>query len=330
MEISGVDMARCPLRLGSPLKVPSTAWDAWGIGSSSAREFADLVAESELCYVREWQHTDDAGLRDIAEAGRRAGLADCNAMLNAAVAGELLRVVAELPAEAKVLDIGAGAGATTLSVLDRLRNLAREMTFHLLEPAARSLKQAQSKLENGRFDACAGRFAFHEAKDLDLGGLFLEGTCDAVVTTAVMHHHAFIDPVLQQIAHVLKSGGVLIVGDWHNSMWLHPGRIYAFMSELNWEGKDADLAAFRVRFPADAPPETDPGLARANDQIRAFWRAYADVRTPGAPPYEMLEGHRPPAEYRLAMEKAGLRPMGPERLLLEGSALLGVHVARKP
>ena len=74
------ELTNCPLRLGCSLKVPATAWRAWGIDWKNKDEFQHLVNLSERSYAAEWRLTDDRGLKDIADASRKAGLSDCNTM----------------------------------------------------------------------------------------------------------------------------------------------------------------------------------------------------------------------------------------------------------
>ena len=323
-----IPLGDCPLRLGSPLKVSSNAWSAWGINHHSRAEFLSLVKKSEARYSDEWVGTDDRGLQDIAAAAQLAGLTDCNAKLNEAVADAVMREAHSLPSPLAILDVGAGSGSTSLAVLQRLRSLRTCLTVDMVDPNPSALHEGEARIRQSDLLADADLTA-HPTGDLDLPRLFPNPTFDLVVSVAALHHHAFLPPAVAAIASVLKPGGLLVVGDWHNSMWLHPGRVCSFLSSLEWPGKDKALEVYAQRFTVTNVARDDPLMEAANEQICRFWRAYAEVRTPELRPYELLEGHRPPSEYQVLMQASGLEPVRPFSSIDTGSGLLCVHVLRK-
>ena len=323
------ELSRCPLRLGSPLKVPTTAWHRWGISWDDNEEFNRLVAASEAHYAQEWTNSDQTRLDDIAGAAQRAGLADANSRLNAGVAEELAALIADQDQGMSVIDIGAGTGSTTAAILKRIPFLANSGAFALVEPSEESVDAAKQR---ERFAALArqGRMSWHCTRDLQIEAHFSGEYFDIAVANASLHHHAFLCPVFEVIFRILKPGGFLVVGDWHNSMWLNPGRVLSFLNTLEWQSKNAELTSFAHHFAQSETEEADLAVHKANEQVCSFWRMYAQIRRTSRTPCEVLEGHRPPDDYRRLLSRAGFILLNRERRLMQGSALLCVHTARKP
>jgi SAM-dependent methyltransferase len=318
----------CPVRLGNPLKVATSAWERWGIGYHSNAEFQILVDRSEACYATEWQDTDECCLQDIAVAAERAGLSDCNNRLNEGIAEEVAKFADCLPEVPHVIDIGSGTGNSTLRVIEKLISVKSRIRVCLIEPNKTALEQGKVKLHDSNFSNQIDLYSYN-SPDIRLAQLFPSPIFDLAISGAALHHHAYLDPAVVNISSILKPGGFFVVGDWHNSMWLDPGRVYTFLQSLDWENKSIQLGAYAKNFQTEPLPEEDSLLQKANEQICSFWRAYADVKSSGLPPYEILEGHRPPNDYRIIFEKAGLRLFQQSRMLLDQSDLLCVHVAQK-
>jgi len=321
--------AGLPFQLGNPLKTPSTAWRNWRIYWESENEFRRLAAMSETYYQNEWEDTSQMRLEAIATASCRAGLSDCNTALNTAVAEAVLRHVDTLPSGFSMLDVGTGAGNAALAVLKRVDSAKAIAQLHLVDPAKRSLNHAGARILDSELVPKHGLF-LHATTDLHLPNLFPSPKFDLIVSSAALHHHGHLEPAIGAIAHCLKPGGLLVVGDWHNSMWTDPGRVYELLRSLSWSEKGGDLARFANRYPTTPVAEPDPLLRMANEQISAFWRAYTGVRTAKPLSSQMLEGHRPPADYTILARKSGLHTVEPPQPLFPDSALLCVHVARKP
>jgi hypothetical protein len=113
----GLSMPDCPLRLGTPLKVATTAWNKWGIDWKEERDFLRLVKESEEAYDEEWSSTNSGGLKDIARAAELSGLGDANRRLNEGVAHEVEHILNRHRNHVCVMDLGAGSGDTTGAIV---------------------------------------------------------------------------------------------------------------------------------------------------------------------------------------------------------------------
>jgi SAM-dependent methyltransferase len=157
-----------------------------------------------------------------------------------------------------------------------------------------------------------------------MGEIFKPESFDLIIANASLHHHADLGRVFRVLHALLESGGVLVVGDWHNSVWFYPGEVLRLLETFNWPDKGADLQRFRSVFITRTAPSRSSRLARANQQICEFWRAYARVRTKEAPRFSLLEGHRPADDYSLLLRAAGFSEVRCD-ILFEDSELLCVH-----
>lgn len=327
-----------PLGLGSPLRVATCAWHAWGITWRDEAAFSELVRASEDAYSSEWRGTTDGDHQVIARAAEAAGLSDANRRLNERVSAVGRQVVAQSrQSTIRILDVGAGAGTTTLALWRALGSEDRRRAqFILLDPAARALAVAsKSLLEAGMGPR---QFRAVEKRDLDAMPCW-HREFDLIMAVAAIHHHAFLDTVFDAIANSLMPGGCVILGDWFNGLSLHPARVLDLLMALDWETKEADLEAFQrwfplaSRHPGDGTEEADE---RADEQIASFWQALVRTRPGDVSRFQVLEGHRRMGHYVSGLRRAGLYV--PSRLPDEGSnptsldptsTLLGVVAATK-
>ena len=164
---------------------------------------------------------------------------------------------------------------------------------------------------------------------------------DMVISTAAIHHHADLDPVLQLIQHVLKPGGFFVGGDWHNSLSTHPANVLELLDSLQWDGKTTDIESFIAKYPASihtCAPQESSEQRKATAHIMDFWRAYGQSPQTWTPGFRVIEGHRPLTHYLDGFSASGMDipealPATGQRnpyLLLPGSELLCVMAAQKP
>ncbi len=331
--------SECPIGLGSPLRVPSHAWRNWGISWETEAEYARLITLGEEEYRKEWKTTTEHSHHDIARAANLAGLGDANSRLNAACAGLVAKEVQAQKRELRILDVGAGTGNTSLAVFAATSHLHHPQVT-LLDYAKSALDQASESLTasglvpNRDFSVCLGQ-------DMQAETLFGKDCFDIVIAVAALHHHSDILVGLGPIAAALKPGGLVIVGDWHNTMWENPARVHALLRQLgDWPQKNQDIEQFGATLHPDQCllQENDSVMERANGYITEFWKAYALSRTVSAPRLLVLEGHRSPAAYRAALSACSISvdprmlrldlPTNPF-LLTPESSVLGITVGRK-
>jgi SAM-dependent methyltransferase len=328
-----------PLRLGSPLRAPSSAWPAWGFRFETQQEFERLVVLSEEAYSGEWAATQCSSHDEISRAAAAAGLGSANEHLNACVALVAAALISKAPRScSRILDLGAGAGATTLAVWKNLDSKVRlRMSWTLIDPAKSSLEQAVARLTDSGMSS--EQLSIHTMRDLDIMPSWSQ-QYDLVISTAAIHHHAYLEPVFRLIHQVLAPGGIFIGGDWHNSLSTHPAKILELLNTLQWKGKKADIASFIAKYPASRqaqPTRESPEQQKATAHIMEFWQAYARSRQAADVEFCVIEGHRPVSYYLKGFAAVGLhipktlpttRHRNPH-FLFPGSELLGIMAAQR-
>lgn len=180
---------------------------------------------------------------------------------------ELLAALA--PADAHVLDLGAGTGALTSAVLDGLP--AARVT--VLDVDADMLAEARRRLAG-----FADRVSFHEASFLDP-----LPAADAVVASLALHHVHDLDTktaLYRAIHDALSPGGVLLnldaaVTDDTRLNRLVFDRMAARMADHGITDAEArhHFAAWAAEdryFPLDA--ELGAMRAAGFDEVECFWR----------------------------------------------------------
>lgn len=305
-----IDSSRMPVVLGSALKVPSYAYENWGIPSSWYRE------QSDQLYEAEWKGGSPRQMQYVIEAVTRAGLGNYSQMLRDANARVVSYIVRN--ADGRVNYLEPGAGVSTVTMYEKLiqDDVDPEKIFvTMVEPSESRVENAAQKiaglgLTRGRnFRVCVGR-------DIDVPNFVEPESQHIVSSVAQIHHHAYLDTPLKALNSVIIPRGNIIIADWHNSMWEHPNRVYEFLkSYFEWDSKEADLREFARMYPKAL--ETAPLLsgpeAEANYEIQRFWKGWESVRKEAIAKGEfqpgddilMLEGHRP--VYKQIDE---MRPIG--------------------
>ncbi|HSB47785.1 MAG TPA: methyltransferase domain-containing protein [Candidatus Bilamarchaeum sp.] len=216
-----------PVRLGSLLRTHAYSYPNWGI--TIAPENIDwLVSESKKAFSVEWADTDGSMNHMIAEASEKAGLADTNALMNAKIGQYASEVLIERFDGPSVLDIGAGAGDTSLAFLDTDRDSeAQTRNLVLLEPSAKRLETAEGRIRSfirgTSYEGSLNLRLVHGS--VDKLADFDDDSFDIIISNAAIHHESF-NPHLAQIRRVLFPGMPFISGDWHESNYEHPARVY--------------------------------------------------------------------------------------------------------
>ncbi|MFH1221634.1 MAG: class I SAM-dependent methyltransferase [Candidatus Micrarchaeota archaeon] len=219
---------------GSVLRVHAYSYANWGI-QLTPDNIDSLINESAKAYAVEWQETDASLNKLVAAASELAGLSDVNANLNRQIGKLALSHVhnaIEKQGSFVLLDLGAGLGSTTEAVLDRMIETGimpkSESQLILVDPSLKRLETAHEMLTK-KIDSAGIADLFKIAtiaeQDIDFLQLAETSSIDLVVGNAYLHHHAF-NTHLQQINQVLKPGAPFIIGDWHNSMWEKPERVF--------------------------------------------------------------------------------------------------------
>jgi ubiquinone/menaquinone biosynthesis C-methylase UbiE len=314
-----------PIGIGSPLRTPKYAWPNWSIAYSPEEEPA-VIERSELEFKKLLRDADER-IKEISEAASVGCFGDYPKLINAKAAEAAAGCISGLDGDVRLLDIGAGTGNTTLSIVGQLDPSSKDkVNFSLVDPEGSGEKYVREKLSGLKF-------SFTKCSDIDIESVFGPESFDIAVAVAAFNNHADLEGPFKSVYTVLKPGARLIIADWHSSLPEHPRRVYDFLKEYNWDTREIDLERFASAYPKareDLPeiPKTDMA---ANEMLKAFWRNY--MKNPDRKNKGMLKGHRPVARYVSDLQKCGYEIAGmdsnPYRILPD-SSLLMLTVAKKP
>jgi len=320
----------CPIRLGSPLRVPSYAWGNWGINWANENEFRDLITLSEQKYLEEWELTSEQGYADIAEAAKMAGLGDANQLLNEACSQYVINEIEKQGKTLNILDVGAGNGNTSLSIAKRVGRLEKPI-ITLIDVSPKALSEAEVKLERTGYKNGTNFFT-ESIRDSESDLHFKEESFDIIISVAALHHHADLKVGLQPLVKLLKKKGLFIIGDWFNSLWEHPFRVLSLLLALpNWDGKGKDIQKFIQLFPNAEIPEIEVNslLQMANNLIIEFWKNYGYLKKSLPANFYILEGHRSADHYYKELRDTGIVPINQIDYINPYRSILGVISGRK-
>lgn len=307
-----------PIIMGSPYRVPGYAYENYGIGP-----YADETLALRA-YKEEWASGTKAQNALIVQATQEAGLADFNGLLQQAAAKAVAEIIERESLNSPVMvDIGAGAGASALTIVQLLpERIKQNTTMLLLDPAEEKLQVAGQLMEEAgvKYQKLIGA-------DMEILSGLEPGSVDILTGVASIHHHARIP--FESYARVLKKGGFAIFADWHHDLWEHPTRVLKFLERFNWPQKEAGLANWKVAYPQaiddpDATLRLTPEELMAREQITRFWLGYkniADRANLGPNAVWPLEGHKPVKRYIEGMQEAGFYTDTPCQLLPDSSLL---------
>lgn len=339
-QLFRIDDSRMPVILGSALRVPGPAYPYWGINQM-------YWEESEKQYEIEWKGGTDKQMTYIIKALEAAGMLNFSQMLRDAAAEAVLRYVENTRGPVRILEIGAGMSTVTIFQklkeagidLDRIRIIMTEPSESRLDDAIEKLKDMGLVKRKHFFTIVC--------KDTDIQmHIHIRAQVDLIVAVATFHHHAWFMPALNIFRGALKRDGYFIIADWHNSMWLHPNRVYIYLSEkFDWPTKWNDLELYRKMFPMSEvrAPVLSELDENSNILIRKFWKGWEKARMDAIKAEEfdtrddiwMHEGHRPVEMQNAALIQCGfgiwptyLLDNNPQQLL-DDARLLMVTAAKK-
>ncbi len=290
-----------PLRMGPAARVPYYAYEVWGLTPLDETKVVDL-------YQAEWAMGNQDQLALVTQASEKSGFGNHPERLRQKTAEVVAAILKDypIPAELRILDLGAGPGLSALAVYNALPEQIKLKTkLLLLDPSEASLQAARKALEQQSIN-----FKIIHEVDLNLGKHIPLNRVDILTGVASVHHHARIP--FDMYHQVLKPGGYAIFADWHNSIWEHPRRVYDFLQTFGWPTKDEGLQSWLATYSA-ANTQIEPPLnstdQQANADITTFWQGYADVVRQnghlGPNAIWPLEGHRPVERYIEDMQEAG-------------------------
>jgi len=287
-EMFRIDDSRMPVRLGSALRVPSYAYDNWGIPLGAYR------IESDACYTGEWREGSPQQMQYVIDAVLEAGLGNNSQILRDSCARVVSHLVKKTltdpgsnrPGKKKIHYLDIGAGVSTVNVFDAIDYKYKESVFFtLMEPSEKRVRAAAEKLTEKGLEE-GNDFRVIVGPDQHLLAFIDPESQDIVSYVATLHHHSYIDTPLRAVNLIMKDGGQLVISDWHNPEWEHPNRVYRALledydpDEYGWDTKDDDIKAFVGMFPKalEEAPSLSPLDEASYQQIRKFWQGYARIK----------------------------------------------------
>jgi SAM-dependent methyltransferase len=222
-----------PVRLGSILRTHAYSYPNWGI-TITPENIEWLVTESKKAFSVEWAETDGSMNHMIAEASEKAGLADTNLLMNSVIGTYCHQHLSELFADGDaptVVDVGAGAGGTALALVKALKDLppleVPVIKLVLLEPSKKRLQGAESAIRTEMSESWLENslLVYTEEGSAERLEAFDAESADVIISNAAIHHESF-NFHLPHLLRILRPGMPIISGDWHESNYEHPARIY--------------------------------------------------------------------------------------------------------
>lgn len=285
-----------PIVLGSPARIVETALPNWGVELESG-EMTETSAGQRLtidalrdfateCYFSEWGAREDFTSPShwsklIIEATKKSGLVGIYEGLNSTIA-EFVRVIfkasgaASDGADHTVLDIGCGAGTTSIATIQTLArsDLARRVRLIVNDLSTESRQIAERSLAP-YFPTGSGRLVPTAGPEAVVLPELQSESVDIVISNAVFHHFTNT-AYMSRIMRVLKPGGFVVAGDYHTTIWHHPVAMHHFLDLL---GASRDfLSQFSIFFKitSESLAQVSEGHSTreltANEQMIAFWR----------------------------------------------------------
>jgi len=241
-----------PIESGAIQMLASQYYERYGIGiTDDNRE--RLKAESFDCY-RVWEIGTSESNRAITRAINAIGLGQGDRELNKGVAEllvELMLGIDDGQRHFHVADLGAGPGGTTDTVLEFLRkdemglSLASRCTFDLVELSWDRLAEARTTIGRNKINESIRTLRCNpkcEPLEEYLAG---KRNLDVIFSSGALHHCSFSDHFVRMY-EALNEDGVLVVGDWHNSLFSHPANLISVLGRLG--ASTSAISDFKLLF----------------------------------------------------------------------------------
>lgn len=136
------------------------------------------------------------------------------ARYNQSTSDEVLRVFPDIPANARVLDVGAGTGYFLRQLLQKYPQIDEVVAF---DSSHEMLRQAQTKrpTSSTRYSHALWSFVQGDAENLP----FRDNSFDVVISMNTLHYLREPAKFFAEAYRVLDVGGTLIVQDYTRNVW---------------------------------------------------------------------------------------------------------------
>jgi SAM-dependent methyltransferase len=225
-----------PIRTGSILRVPSSAYHRFRIGITD--ENREQLKEKADEY-RQKDYDEREKDRNIGKAEKTEfSVSMRNSMIRAMVrfAKEIITAEDDGQREFRIVDLTTGLGHTVTSIASALfageetRSILERTSFYLVDYSKSKLGRVEEALN--RFDPA--KVETFDGRDED----FLSTTSarfDIVLSLCHFHKKPFLEDVLASVHKVLSKKGVLVSGDWHSSLCNHPIYVLQLLEMMGLE-----------------------------------------------------------------------------------------------
>ncbi len=219
----------------------------WGIAVTEDNR--DKIERISLeGYRGQWKSASTLTHQMINYASSKAGITYNNNQLNQMLASMALSAIEEMVRDGngrkiRILDIGAGDGKTTIAILDQMKSMGQESLaerckFILLDPSPYALASAHTAIgERGTILPIGGTLDDYLEED--------PRPLDMVISNAVFHHFSF-PTFLGRIHEKLAQDGVMVIGDWHTTIWSQPAFMVPILRMLGAE--ESKIRRFEMEF----------------------------------------------------------------------------------
>ena len=228
---------------GSIFRIASQYLPNWGI-KVTPENAPFIEARADANNYEEWKRGNKASNTAIERATQNAQLPYGNTDLNYDVgilSAELMMRLAETRDTIRILDLGAGTGDTTTTVLMFLEMLEgcgdalRKSHFYLLEPSIDRLGDAKKAIEDHSINSIGPvDFTLVASSQRAHFPFIAPGTFDLVYSSAVFHHLTST-AFLKELNGIMAQDGVLVLGDWYTAIWEHPVFVADLVQRLGME-----------------------------------------------------------------------------------------------
>jgi hypothetical protein len=261
-----------PLRTGSLLRIRKESLHRYGIDISrlSGKEVEELRKFSETYHRidledQEQQPKIDGFLQTEWREDRRREMSQYTGQ----TVKELLKSMVLKKDHIRVAEIPARQRPACFSVAVALWNdpdvthLLDSATFELVNFDIAKMQSAIREME---------RYHVHDVNanwkktDMEFLSSQKDGSIDIIITLMHLHKKAYLSDYLMEVRRVLSDEGVLVIGDWHSTLFDHPVNTFDFLT--NTMGTHSEANEIRKLLGPELM-RPDPNVGLTPEEINA-------------------------------------------------------------
>jgi SAM-dependent methyltransferase len=302
------------VRSGSLFRVREDALQRWGVGvTDENREW--LKERSQFYYTKDVEDLEyHPEIKDFLDTRERRSTESTFGTFMAATVNELLKSFEE-GSQVAIADIPCRGGDVSAAIANELWSSEDTMgfldstTFYLVDYNHEKLGYAKRQI---------GRYQVNQDTSPRLDDDFLakkenKGKFDVIVSLLHLHHKSFSE-YLDLLYDALKDDGVLLIGDWHSTLWDHPTNICRFLDSVGEHRASSEIVRIISSVdPLLMQPDKKVGLTlqeqKANEDhennIREVYEKMRFSQLVRKPRIHMLGAHRTSEAQKKDLEASG-------------------------